>query len=320
MKCIFEFRKTMTSITIREFYKEIFKETCPDLEHFLAENLNKDIGHFNVFNIKDMYKSSAGKPDMPYNRRTYYKVSLINGENLVEYAGKTVKIDTYGLLFATPKIPYRYTPNTATDQSGHFCVFTKDFAPISKIGLDIDLLPVFSNQSDFVFQISAEQYKAVEQIFDKIHLEMASSYEYKYELLRNYLMELIHYGQKLKPIAPQNNVKTATTRIASLFIELLERQFPIENIAQVLQLKTPKQYADALNVHVNHLNKVLKETIGKTTGDIIGSRINQEAKILLQQTNWNVSEIAYSLGFEEVAHFSNFFKKNNSISPLVYRA
>jgi AraC-like DNA-binding protein len=32
-----------------------------------------------------------------------------------------------------------------------------------------------------------------------------------------------------------------------------------------------------------------------------------------------VSEIAYSLGFEEVAHFSNFFKKHTSLSPLHYR-
>ena len=308
----------MNSTTIREFYQEIFKDTCADLEQFLTENLNKDIGHFNVFNIENMYKSCMGKPEMPYNRRTYYKVSLINGENLVEYAGKTIQINQYGLLFATPKIPYRYTPN-AIQQAGHFCVFTKDFVPTSKIGLDIDLLPVFSNQSDFVFQISEEQYRAVEQIFDKMHLEMASTYEYKYELIRNYLMELIHYGQKLKPILPQQHVKTATARIASLFIELLERQFPIENTTQVLLMKTPKQYADALNVHVNHLNKVLKETMGKTTGDIIASRINQEAKVLLKQTTWNVSEIAYGLGFEEIAHFSNFFKKNNKISPLVFR-
>lgn len=308
----------MSSITIREFYQEIFKETCADLEHFLTENLNKDIGHFNVFNIKDMYKSCAGKPEMPYNRRTYYKVRLINGENLVEYAGKTIKIEQYGLLFATPKIPYRYTPDAAP-QAGHFCVFTKDFVPMAKTGLDIDQLPVFSNQSDFVFQITEAQYVYVEQIFEKMHLEMGSGYAYKYELLRNYLMELIHYGQKLKPIVPQHQVKTATARIASFFIELLERQFPIENTSHVLQLKTPKQYADALNVHVNHLNKVLKETMGKTTGDIIASRINQEARILLKQTTWNVSEIAYTLGFEEIAHFSNFFKKNNSISPLLFR-
>ena len=265
-----------------------------------------------------MYASCKAKPEMPYNRRTYYKVSLINGQNTVEYANKTLQIKEYGILFATPKIPYRYTPLNQ-NQAGHFCVFTKDFLPPSKIGLDIDQLHVFSNQSDFVFQITKEQYLQVKTIFEKMHEEINTNYEFKYDLLRNYLMELIHYGQKLTPILPETASKTAATRITSLFIELLERQFPIENTTQSLVLKTPKDYAAALNVHVNHLNKVLKDTIGKTTSEIVSSRINQEAKILLKQTNWNVSEIAYSLGFDEVAHFSNFFKKHSGASPNIFR-
>lgn len=308
----------MNTITIKEFYQDICKETCPDLEHFLNENLNRDIGHFNVFNIESMYSNCKAKPEMPYNRRTYYKVSLIFGENTVEYADKTIEIKEYGILFATPKIPYRYIP-IGTKQAGHFCVFTKDFLPFSKTGFDIDTLPVFSSQSDFIFQISKEQYVQIHSVFEKMHAEINSDYEYKYDLIRNYLMELIHYGQKLKPIAPSKKVTTAATRISSLFIELLERQFPIENTTQLLLLKTPKDYADHLNVHVNHLNKVLKDTIGRTTSEIIASRMNQEAKILLKQTNWNVSEIAYSLGFDEVAHFSNFFKKHTGQSPIVFR-
>jgi len=308
----------MQATSIKEFYKEICSVTCTDLDQILNENLSKDIGHFNVFNIADMYKTCTAKPEMPYNRRTYYKVSLIAGENLVEYAGKTIQIASYGLLFATPKIPYRYTP-VGTKQAGHFCVFTKDFLPFSKVGLDIDGLQVFSTQSDFVFQINEKQYEEVKQIFAKMQEEIASDYTFKYDLLRNYLMELIHYGQKLKPIVPHTGTKTAATRIVSLFIELVERQFPIENTTQILQLKTPKDYANVLNVHVNHLNKVLKETTGRTTSDIILNRIYQEAKTLLKQTNWNISEIAYSLGFEEVAHFSNFFKKHSGNSPLHFR-
>ncbi len=45
----------------------------------------------------------------------------------------------------------------------------------------------------------------------------------------------------------------------------------------------------------------------------------KEAKILLKQTQWNVSEIAFALGFDEVAHFSNFFKKHARLSPLKFR-
>jgi AraC-like DNA-binding protein len=308
----------MTHITIKELYREILKNTNTDVHQFLQENLNKDIGHFNVFNIENLYQKSTSKPEMPYNIRTYYKVSLIKGSNTVEYANKTVQINEFGVLFASPKIPYRYTPNT-TEQSGHFCVFTKDFLPFNKTGLDLDTLHVFSNQSDFVFQISEDQFQQFEVIFEKMQLEISSDYEFKYDLLRNYLIELIHNGQKLHPLPFSLNSKTAASRITSLFIELLERQFPIANSLQVLQNKSPKDYANQLNVHVNHLNKVLKEGIGKTTSEIISSRINQEAKILLKESNWNISEIANALGFDEVAHFSNFFKKHNQQAPNNFR-
>ena len=38
-------------------------------------------------------------------------------------------------------------------------------------------------------------------------------------------------------------------------------------------------------------------------------RIVTEAKALLQHTDWNISDIAYSLGFEDPNYFNNFFKR-----------
>lgn len=308
----------MNTITIKQFYQDILGDSCPDIDHFLSENINKDIGHFNVFDISEIFRACKLKPEMPYNRRTYYKISLISGQNKVEYADKTIEIKDCAVLFASPKIPYKYT-HLSPEQSGHFCVFTKDFLSKSRIGLEIDLLPIFSPQSDFIYHLSTAQFGEIESIFIKMHAEIASDYAYKYDLLRNYLMELIHFGQKLNPVLPLKNSKTAGARTTALFIELLERQFPIENISQLLKLRTPADYAGTLAVHVNHLNRVLKDTTGKTTGEIIGSRIYQEAKMLLTQTQWNVSEIAFTLGFEEVAHFSNFFKKYSKQSPQLFR-
>ncbi len=149
--------------------------------------------------------------------------------------------------------------------------------------------------------------------------EITSSYAYKYDLLRNYVLELIHYGQKLQPATALHPAHTASARVTSLFIELLERQFPIGTPQQRLHLRTAKDYADRLAIHVNHLNKVLKENTGRTTTEVISRRIVQEAKVLLKQTDWNVSEIAYCLGFDEVAYFSNFFKRQTSLSPVAFR-
>lgn len=307
----------MTDISIKEFYKEILGENG-GLIDIIDSQGNAELGHFNVFETEKFYFSGKKKSEMTYNRRLYYKISLIKGKNLVEYADKTVIIEQQGILFATPRIPYRYTPMNEL-QSGFFCVFTKEFMSKSKIGLLIDELPIYLPNSDFVFQLNDKQYLEMEIIFKKMNQEMSSDYAYKYDLLRNYVLELIHNGQKLNPIKSAETTTNAASRISSLFIELLERQFPIENEAQVLQLKTPTDFAKNLGIHINHLNKVLKQTTGKRTSEIINGRIAEEAKILLKKTRWNVSEIAYTLGFDEVAHFSNFFKKHTTLSPVKFR-
>lgn len=308
----------MANKDIRAFYKEIWGDQGCLLDSFLDSKSTTDLGQFNVFETAKFYNCQSNKPPMSYNRRTYYKISLIRGQNRVEYADKTVMIERQAILFATPKIPYRYLPQN-NEQSGYFCVFTKDFLSRSKTGLVLEDMPIFQPGSDFVYSLSNEQYADLESVFRKMDHELSSDYAYKYDLLRNYVMELIHLGQKLKPIEKLDAASNASARISSLFIELLERQFPIENNAQVMQHKSPADFATVLGIHINHLNKVLKETTGKSTTEIIHGRIAEEAKILLKQTKWSVSEIAFALGYDEVAHFSNFFKKHTSLSPLKFR-
>jgi AraC family transcriptional activator of pobA len=297
--------------SLEQFYK--------DTATLIPEGINKEIGHFNVFRIDELVRRLKEKPGMPYNRRAYYKISLIIGKNQAEYADKVIEIKKNALLFATPKIPYNYVPQD-DKQSGHFCIFTSDFLLQHKTGVVLDELPIFKPGGIPIFSLTNEQVKELEMIFTKMHRELSSDYAFKYDLLRNYVLELIHFGQKLQPATTLYTTHNASARVSSLFIELLERQFPIESPQQKLMLRTAKDFADRLAVHVNHLNKVLKENTGKTTTDLIGSRVAQEAKILLKQTDWNISEIAYCLGFEEVAHFSNFFKKQTTVAPLAFRA
>jgi len=309
---IFVFCKSraMTITTLEAFYKET--------SGLIPSGINKEIGHFNVFSIADIAAKVQKTGAMPYNRRAYYKISLISGRNKAEYADKVIDIEKNALLFATPKIPYNWLPQD-DNQFGNFCIFTDEFLVRNKSGVVLEDLPIFQSNGYPIFQLSDEEAEEIGNIFKKMHKELASDYAYKYDLLRNYVLELIHYGQKLQPATALHPAHNASARVSALFIELLERQFPIESPHQKLSLRTAKDYADRLSVHVNHLNKVLKENTGKTTTNIISSRIIREAKILLKQTNWNVSEIAYSLGFEEVAHFSNFFRKQTSISPANFR-
>jgi AraC family transcriptional regulator, transcriptional activator of pobA len=151
-------------------------------------------------------------------------------------------------------------------------------------------------------------------------IEINTDYVYKYDVLRNMAFELIHLAMKLQP---SNNFEQSkidsSNRITSLFLELLERQFPIDESNQKINLRSASAFATQLSIHVNHLNRSVKIITEKTTTQIIAQRIMQEAKSLLKHSNWNVSEIAYSLGFEETAHFNNFFKKHVGQTPLHFR-
>jgi AraC-like DNA-binding protein len=102
-------------------------------------------------------------------------------------------------------------------------------------------------------------------------------------------------------------------------VELLERQFPIDETHPKINLRSPSDFALHLSVHVNHLNRAVKENAGKTTTEVILERILQEAKLLLTNSEWNVSEIAFGHGFSETAHFINFFKSHVGQSPLQFR-
>ncbi|EOR94106.1 Transcriptional regulator, AraC family [Arcticibacter svalbardensis MN12-7] len=111
----------------------------------------------------------------------------------------------------------------------------------------------------------------------------------------------------------------ASNRLTSRFIALLESQFPVNSIAHVLQFKTANDFASQLSVHVNHLNYAVKEVSGKTTSELIACRISHEAIVLLRNTDWNVAQIAYCLGFGHPANFTLFFKKQTNCTPKAFR-
>jgi len=293
--------------TIEDFYRQKF--------NWLPDNLGKEIGHFNVFRMEDCYAPDA-KP-IVYTRREFYKISLIRGKNIVHYADKSIEVDGSTLIFFNPTVPYTFE-HVSDVRSGAFCIFKEPFFS-EMLRSNIHELPMFMPGGSPTYALNSEQDAYVSELFEKMVREIRSEYRFKYDLLRNYVTELIHYALKVQPQEILYRHPDANSRITSIFTELLERQFPIESPSQRFQLRSAKDFADQLSVHVNHLNRAIRQTTGKTTSHHIFERLTSEAKALLKHTNWNVSEISYCLGFEEPAHFNNFFKKQTSSTPSSFR-
>jgi AraC family transcriptional regulator, transcriptional activator of pobA len=77
------------------------------------------------------------------------------------------------------------------------------------------------------------------------------------------------------------------------------------------QFRTKKQvadYAHELSVSPNYLSEVVRKGTGHSAGYHIRQRTVQEAKRLVIFNDSNMKTVAYSLGFDDLSHFSKYFK------------
>jgi AraC-like DNA-binding protein len=281
---------------------------------WIPDNIRNEIGHFNVFQHEPIEIGKL-KP-VPYKRRDFFKIMLVVGDIDINYADRVISIKKQALSFSNPQIPYK-CENLERIQTGFYCIFNQHF--FHKFG-DLNQYSVFQPTGNHVFELSDEQVEQVSVMYKKMFEEIKSDYVHKYDVLRNLVFEILHFAMKMQPSAQFDKQHiNAAQRISTLFLELLERQFPIDENHPSVNLRSASDFAQQLNVHVNHLNRAVKETTQKTTTQIIADRIVQESKILLKHSNWQVAEIAYALGFTEVTHFNNFFKKHTQINPSTFR-
>ena len=268
---------------------------------------------FKAFQIE-----ADGDETRVYSRKDFYKICLTTGKSRIHYADRSFEVDGMILFFGNPHIPYSWETLSST-YVGYTCLFAENFLKVSDRSESLQQSPLFKLGGTPILEINAEQREHLNDIFRKMIKEQSSDYTYKDDLIRNYINLIIHEALKLQPSENFDTRKNAAGRLTAVFFELLERQFPIESVKRPLELKSAVDYARTLGVHINHLNRTIKEVTGKSTTTHITERIISEARALLQHTNWPVGEIAYSLGFEYPTYFNNFFKRLTGVNPTTFR-
>lgn len=58
-------------------------------------------GQFNVYDVENFCMSA-----LAYNRRDFYKISLLTGAGQLHYADGSVRLDRPALVFTNPLVPY----------------------------------------------------------------------------------------------------------------------------------------------------------------------------------------------------------------------
>jgi len=99
----------------------------------------------------------------------------------------------------------------------------------------------------------------------------------------------------------------------------LSRAFRILVRKDFKTMKSPSEYAEALNITRGYLTETVREVTGKPAQHWIHQEILIEAKRLLVFTNLSIKEVAYELGYGDHTYFSRLFSKLEDQSPSEFR-
>lgn len=248
----------------------------------------------NLFKIS-LKKNFTG--DILYGKNKYYTE---NGLMLFSEPGQVVSWDSL------------------TFWDGYAFVFHPDLIRQNPIAGKINQYKYFSYEINDALLMTAQEEETITWLFTKIHMELV---ENKAGANINIILSLLNTVLSYADVFYERQFKDKATKaisVASKLKSLLQKHYK-DLSKPVSNFPTVSSVAEELNMSSNYLTDLIRAETGKSTISFIQDFLIEQAEILLLQTDMNISDVAYQLGFTNVPYFSRFFKKAKGISPTEIR-
>ena len=265
--------------------------------------------NFSISNMEDIFDSRQGATDEPH-RHDYYTVLIIKqAKGLHKIDFESYELKESQIYFVSPGQIHQVIEKEKS--YGYAMTFSTDFLVRNSIPLAfISDLNLFRNYGQ------TPPLLPEKKSFDKVLHFTKEIAEYYYADSPNNMLSI---GAYLKLLLIE------CSNICSLHPFKSERDNSfIRDFKSAVDKHYRKEhsiafYAKLLNITPDHLNRSVKDKLGKTAKEYVQTRITTEAKRLLYFTELTNKEIGYELGFNEPANFSAFFKKCTALSPSNFK-
>lgn len=287
-------------------HNEIRTYELTDGQGVLTDFVLKDMG--------ELYDLSGGSPDRPH-RHSYFTLLMVKqgkGSHIIDF--KEYELFGNSLHFIHPGQVHQLIASEKPE--GWVINFSKLFLVHNHISDQmIDDVYLFNKHSESPpLPIPGNQFDRYLDIIRQIRHYDGLEIEYKREALGALLKLLLIQSNNHCTLHKNENPQSIETgnQLVRHFKELIDLHYQ--------QYHKVTDYAEMLAVTSDYLNKSVKTLTGKSAKEYILDRILIEAKRVLLFTELTNKELSYTLGFEEPAHFSNFFKRYSGLSPLDFRS
>jgi AraC-like DNA-binding protein len=251
----------------------------------------------------------------------FYSIMFKNYcKNNIKYGRKSIDFQDGNLICIAPNqvIEIDNEVEERVDKMGWGLFFHPDLIRATSLIEKIKNYGFFNYEVSEALHLSEKEKNILFDCAQKINSELQENIDEHsqhiivstIELLLNYCSRF--YGRQLITRSPSN--KSIIAQIENL----LSGYFKNSNIKDQV-LPSVKYLADHVNLSPSYLSDLLKKETGKNAQEHIHFYIIEEAKNYLLNSDKNINEIAYSLGFEYPQYFNKLFKQKTGKTPAKYR-
>jgi YesN/AraC family two-component response regulator len=266
---------------------------------------------FAINTLNCLYGSHDGHFSSLGSNNHFEIIWIMNGEGELFLDMQTCNIESNQLVFIRPGQVRQFS--FSEKPSGYIFSFSESFLSIghqeSNSTYHTGLFKMFASATAAI--IDNDGLPDMKNIADKMLKEFYSDNLFRLEILRRYFkIWLIYVARQLQDdlafIKPSRNLE-----IVHQFMDLLEKNYK--------NMKMVSDYASKLSVTPNYLNEIIKKTTGFPAGHHIRQRIVLEAQRQATYSGRCMKEVAYFLGFYDMAHFSKLFKNTTGMNFSDYK-
>lgn len=251
--------------------------------------------------------------ELSEHRHDFLEISYVSEGTGTHYTGKASLSTGQGDIFLIPVgVSHVFRPaSTAKNRPlvVYNCIITMEAAArlLETFPGGTELKPLLECTEIRGFR---DRYGEFHRLFQRLHYDYASSRPGREAALYTGVMNLLLYLYR----SGANKQETAAAAVSAGMEEVLKRiHTRFEHPLKVSEL------AGILGIGERQFHRLFTKQTGMTPTEYLQNVRVHEACRLLQTTDRKVSDIAPSVGYQDIAFFNALFKKKTGVSPREYR-
>ncbi len=272
------------------------------LDKFSGKNVLRD---FYVNTLADHLVTSHLHIEKPHKHDFYATMVFTSGSGKHHIDFNTYDVKPGSVFAMSPGQVHSW--ELSPDADGFLFFHTKSFYEMRYSDEKLSDYAFFSQvEAVNLIEVPNEKLSGFVDLFQKMSVADPLDEKTKRHLLIALITQVYIEMQGFSNSQNPTGNASAYAQKFSRFGQLLEENFRSE--------KSPEKYASMLNITAKHLNRINRETVGKSTSEIILERVLLEAKRMLIHSDGNFNEIASMLGYDDYAYFSKLFRKKVGVT------